>query len=263
MLNQAGVAGVPELILKQLVRTEHPITGQPLTHSTHILHALISSHVDNPLYQLHVLSCLVMRPRGYPIFEFTSLTELLIGFMDCITSEFPNQLQDLFCSPSSAHRDAIKIAKILHCDISLFNLLLILATDRNLLDNILQNLPQVESKSHEILQCLIEKWHPCCGLLAFWGYAVPTPDHPDFSSSDPSSELEHSQTLPILPLKRSTFNSVPVKRVEDVVSVPWNGLKSTDDIVIPMANDPLPKTLYNLNDKLYHTVRPPLLTFQL
>ena len=89
MLNQAGVVGVPELILKQLVQTEHPLTKVLVTNLTHIARTLLSSHFDKPLYHLHVLSRLVTKPCGHPIFEFSSLAELLIGFMDCITSEPP------------------------------------------------------------------------------------------------------------------------------------------------------------------------------
>ena len=89
MLNQAGVVGVPELILEQLVQTEHPLTKALVTNSTHIAHTLLSSHFDKPPYHLCVLSHLVTKPHGHPIFKFSSLAELMIGFMDCIMSEPP------------------------------------------------------------------------------------------------------------------------------------------------------------------------------
>ena len=89
MLNQAGVVGVPELILEQLIQTEHPLTKALITNSTHIACTLLSSHFDKPPYHLHVLSHLVTKPCGYPIFEFSFLAELLIRFMDCIMSEPP------------------------------------------------------------------------------------------------------------------------------------------------------------------------------
>ena len=36
-------------------------------------------------YYLRVLSHLVSKPRGYPIFDFTSLTELLVRVIDCLS----------------------------------------------------------------------------------------------------------------------------------------------------------------------------------
>ena len=97
MLNQAGVVGVPELILEQLIQTEHPLTKALVTNLTHIARTLLSSHFDKPLYHLHVLSCLVTKPRGHPIFKISSLAELLIGFMDCIMSE-PLTVEFLYVS---------------------------------------------------------------------------------------------------------------------------------------------------------------------
>ena len=92
MLNKAGVVGVPQLVHEQLVQIEHPVTRQPVANSTHILCTLQvlsrAGHINAPPYQLRVLACLVTRPRGYPIFKFFSLTELLVGFMDCITGKF-------------------------------------------------------------------------------------------------------------------------------------------------------------------------------
>jgi hypothetical protein len=89
MLNKGKVTGVPRLIHEQLVLVEHPITKEMITNSTHILHALLGIPPDDPRYQLRVLSRLVTMPRGYPIFEFSSLAELLVSFFDCITCESP------------------------------------------------------------------------------------------------------------------------------------------------------------------------------
>jgi hypothetical protein len=178
-------------------------------------------------------------------------------------------VDDLLLTKLLAHRDAIKLAKILHRDISLFNLLFTPgAPQRNLLEDLLWSLPQMETKCRETLQGLVDKWCPCHGLLADWGYAVPTPDHPDFSSLDnlfsmsgvplgrPTTHTaECSEKLP-LPhhLKYPPLvDSVPVKRAEDVVFVPCNELQSTDDIVIPMASD-TSQSVDDAKDKLHRTV---------
>ena len=89
MLNKAKVTGAPRLICEQLVPVEHPITKEMITNSTHILRTLLGIPLDDPRYQLRVLSHLVTMPRGYPIFEFSSLAELLVSLFDCITCESP------------------------------------------------------------------------------------------------------------------------------------------------------------------------------
>ena len=178
-------------------------------------------------------------------------------------------MDDLLLTKLLAHRDAIALAKVLHCDISLFNLLFVPGTpQRNLLEDLLQSLPQMETECHETLQGLIDKWCPRHGLLADWGYAVPTPDHPDFSSLDDSFFMsgvplghptthtaEQSETLPLphRPQYPPLVDSVPVKRAEGVVFVPCSKLKSTDDIVIPMASD-TSQNMDDAKDKLHRTV---------
>ena len=83
MLGEAGVKGIPVLVHEQQVQMQHPITGQFLNQSTHILRSLVT--VDSrALYYLHVLSCLVSKPRGHPLFNFTCLAELLVGIIDCL-----------------------------------------------------------------------------------------------------------------------------------------------------------------------------------
>ena len=83
MLEMAGVKGVPILVHKQQVQTQHPVTRESINHSTHILRTLLGLS-SQPLYYLRVLSHLVSRPRGYPIFDFSSLSELLVGLVDCL-----------------------------------------------------------------------------------------------------------------------------------------------------------------------------------
>jgi hypothetical protein len=175
-------------------------------------------------------------------------------------------VDDLLLTKLLAHHDAIKLTKILHCDISLFNLLFAPGTlQRNLLEDLLQSLPQMETKCCKTLQGLIDKWCPRHGLFDDWGYAVPTPDHPDFSSLDDSFSMsgvpsgrptthtaEHSETLPLLHRLQypPVVDSVLVKQAEDIVFVPCNELQSTDDIVIPMASD-MSQSVDDAKDKLH------------
>ena len=84
ILEVAKVKGVPRLVHEQQVQTKHPVTQQILNHSTHILRSLLGIMDGDPPYNLHVLSRLISKPRGYPIFDFTSLAELLITLIDCL-----------------------------------------------------------------------------------------------------------------------------------------------------------------------------------
>ena len=52
------------------------------------------------------------------------------------------------------------MARILHQDVSLFNLLFAVLNNKKLFDDILQNLPGAQSESHTALQDLIDKWRP-------------------------------------------------------------------------------------------------------
>ena len=83
MLEMAGVKGVPILVHEQQVQTQHPVTRESINHSTHILCTLLGLS-SQPSYYLCVLSRLVSRLRGYPIFDFSSLSELLVGLIDCL-----------------------------------------------------------------------------------------------------------------------------------------------------------------------------------
>ena len=86
MLGEAGVKGVPILVHEQQVQTQHPVTGQILNHSTHILRSLVTADSRAPYY-LRVLSRLVSKPRGHPLFDFNCLAELLVGIIDCLCGE--------------------------------------------------------------------------------------------------------------------------------------------------------------------------------
>ncbi|KAI9457679.1 hypothetical protein HD554DRAFT_2301350, partial [Boletus coccyginus] len=87
ILERAKVKGVPRLVHEQQVQTEHLVTRQILNHSTRILRSLVSVTDCDPPYDLRVLSRMVSKPRGYPIFDFTSLAELLVALIDCLCGE--------------------------------------------------------------------------------------------------------------------------------------------------------------------------------
>lgn len=85
-LNNANVKGVPQLIHKQQVQAPHPSgTGVTVNMSMHFLHAFLLLSYSHP-YQLQVLSCLVTEPCGASIMSFSSLTELLIAFINYVSS---------------------------------------------------------------------------------------------------------------------------------------------------------------------------------
>ena len=107
----AGVKGVPILVHEQQVQTEHPVTREFINHSTHILHMLLVPS-PQPLCYLRVLSRLVSRPRGYPIFDFNLLPELLVGLIDCLSGVSDPLLPDLENLHLVAHRNALKRAHI-------------------------------------------------------------------------------------------------------------------------------------------------------
>ena len=87
MLEKANMKCVPRLVHEQQIWTQHPITQGPINYSTHILCSLVNG-CPQSLYSLHALSHLVLKPRGYPIFDFTSLSELLIGLINCLCGAY-------------------------------------------------------------------------------------------------------------------------------------------------------------------------------
>lgn len=214
MLKKAGVHGVPTLTHEQQVRTLHPVTREIVNHSTHIFRTLLSGSSE-PSYYLRVLSRLVSRPRGYPIFDFNSLAELLVALVDCLGGASKPVSPEPKHSLLVVHRNALRRAGILHRDISLFNLLLVLAIHNDLGEDFLGAL-QVEPEKAE-LQGKIQKLSRR-GLLCDWGYAVPTGDTEDFTQGDVSGI-------------RSSSENEPLSRAK---------LTNSHNIVIPVADDPLP-----------------------
>ena len=240
----ARVKGVPILVHEQQVQTEHPVTQEFINHSTHILCTLLGPS-PQPSYYLCVLSRLVSRPRGYPIFDFNSLPELLVRLIDCLSSVSDPLLPDLENLHLVAHRDALKRVHILHHDISLFNLLLVLAMHSNLGEDFLDHVLQGPEKTR--VQAKIQKLS-CRGHLGDWGYAVPTDDacSKDFTQG-------------------ATTGATGVCISGKTQPVSWVNLKDTHNIIIPMADEPLPSGASSLIDTspLQHTVCFPLYIYPL
>ena len=215
LLGMAGVEGVPRLVHEQQVQTHHPVTQELLNHSTHILHTLVKGSSPSSYY-LRVLSHLISKPRGYPIFDFTSLSKLLVGLIDCLCGAFqllPSGANNLCLV---AHCNALKGPHILHHDISLFNLLLVMVIHSKLGEGFLDRVLQ-ESKRAAI-RVKIQRL-PRRGLLSDWGYAVPTYDFSCNNLTPAASSGIHvkGETAPLSP----------------------SDLRNTHDIIIPMAKEPL------------------------
>ncbi|KAF8440257.1 hypothetical protein L210DRAFT_802559, partial [Boletus edulis BED1] len=200
MLEMAGVEGVLRLVHEQQVQTCHPVTQELLNHSTHILHTLVKGSSPPPYY-LRILSRLISTPRGYLIFDFTSLSELLVGLINCLC----------------AHRNALKGPHILHHDISLFNLLFIMAIHSKLGEDFLDRV--LEEPKRATIRAKIQRL-PCRGFLGDWGYAFPMYD----------SSCNN--------LTPSTTSGIHVKGETAPLSL--SDLRDTHDIIIPIAEEPLP-----------------------
>lgn len=235
MLEKAGVKGVPLLVHEQQVQTEHLVTRELLNNSTHFFRSLIDCS-PRPSYYLRVMSRLVSKPRGYPIFDFTSLAELLVGVIDCLggASQLP---------PSSAnylrlvaHRDALKRGHILHRDVSLFNLLFVAALHSNLGEDFLARV--LEETDKVTIRAKIQTL-PRRGHLGDWGYAVP---------SDDSACNDDLQTPDITPGIYVSGEAAPLRQSD---------LKNVHNIVIPVADEPLPSdsSLSTDANPLHRTVR--------
>lgn len=86
-LNDANVEGVPLLLNEQQVQGPHPSrTDVKMNMSTHFLRTLLSVSYNRPSYQLRVLSRLLTEPFGVSITSFSSLAELLVAFIDYVSS---------------------------------------------------------------------------------------------------------------------------------------------------------------------------------
>ena len=219
MLEKAKVKSVPILVHKQQVQTPHPITQEFVNHSMHTLHTLLHRS-SQASYYLHVLSHLVSKPRGYPIFNFNLLAELLVGLINCLCGASKLLSPTTANLHLAAHHDALKQAHILHCDISLFNLLLVLAMHNDVWEGFLDQV--LKGPEKDVVRAKIQKLS-CHGLLANWGYAIPI----DYSQSGNPSQGDDTDTTGIC----ISGKTEPVSRTN---------LKDMHNILIPMANEPIP-----------------------
>ena len=92
--------------------------------STHLLRTLLS-HIKVPSYHVHVLSRLLTEPLGQRIFDFSSLAELLVVFIDYVLSRHNVYFAYRLLTLRSVHKNAVEKARILHRDMSLLNFLLV------------------------------------------------------------------------------------------------------------------------------------------
>ena len=115
----------------------------------------------------------------------------------------------------AAHRDALQVVHVLHRDISLFNLLLILAMQSDLGVDFIDRALQEPERTR-----IQEKIHKLSGrgLLGDWGYGIPMGD------------VHHS--LGPTPGIRVAGQTKVLRRKD---------LHDTHSIVIPVADQPLPE----------------------
>lgn len=91
MLHKANVKGVPKLVSEEQVKAHHPSpnVSTAINNSTHHLRTLAlkpGASVNNIPYHLRVHSRLVSEPVGSLITTFSCLGELLVVFIDYVTS---------------------------------------------------------------------------------------------------------------------------------------------------------------------------------
>ena len=87
-LNEAGIRGVPKLLHEQQVTRPHPTHPNiQVNQSTHFLRSLLSD-VNITNYHARVLSRLLTELLGKQLMDFSSLTELLVAFIDYVLSMY-------------------------------------------------------------------------------------------------------------------------------------------------------------------------------
>ncbi|KAI6000007.1 hypothetical protein EDD15DRAFT_2362544 [Pisolithus albus] len=154
-------------------------------------------------------------PKGDPIYDFSSLAELLVGLIDCL----------------KAHFDAFEIAGVLHRDISLFNLLLFVLVngDECRIDFLQSNV--LDDTECTQLEEKIKAQVTRRSLLADWGYAVPALKCGTDASpgESPCSGLNRSPNLYV----RSPGDSEMKTKLQNL-------LEGKDSIVIPMVGESIP-----------------------
>ena len=259
ILEEFGIEGVPRLIHEQQVQTRHLEDGDLLINqATHILRSLVADPLPHDCkYHLRVQTRMVSTPKGEPIYEFSSLAELLVGIVDSLQGEshLTDILEPAVTHESVAHLDAFVIAGVLHRDISLFNLLFVtLAEGKRRAMKFLQTSALSEDEGARLTQKIADNVARR-GLLADWGYAIPNqkPTKADLRNDQPgrlSSVPDSSPTLYVrLP---GSGSETTMKRQRE--------LNGKDSIVIPLVHESLPEDPNSPIDAspLHRTVRPQL-----
>ncbi|KAI5994537.1 hypothetical protein EDC04DRAFT_2910536 [Pisolithus marmoratus] len=197
ILNVCKIKGIPTLVHEEQVKAPYPSTNS---------------------YYLHVLSHIITHPVGNLITEFSCLGELLVAFLDYIV----------------AHKNAVEITHVLHCDISLFNLLLAFVTQRSDHLEFVQRMSSLSAADQTALCTRIVSIKQR-GVLADWGYAVPMAEPTTITNSA-------SPTLPIKQLSRVEYESsnfVPIVPVNSKDAPPSltlvSDLTEEDNIVLAMG----------------------------
>ena len=177
LLNEKGIQSVPSLLYEGQVRTLL-VTSEEILANTHFIRlTLLWNPTSCPHdYHLHILYCLITQPIGILITEFHSLGELLVAFLNYLIGEcLPFKTSPYSSDRILAHKDAHKIAHILHCDISLVNLLLTWQTEgQSCHETWMMHLLPLQRDSLKKIKNL--QWR---GVLADWGYAVLLPTTTD------------------------------------------------------------------------------------
>ncbi|KAI6107692.1 hypothetical protein EV401DRAFT_2077013 [Pisolithus croceorrhizus] len=192
ILDVYKVEGIPTLVHEEQVKVPYPsvIEGLQLNSSTHFIQAYLAHYKTNPYY-LRVLSHIVTHPVSDLITAFSCLGELLVAFLDYIV----------------AHKNAVEITHVLHCNISLFNLLLASVTQRSDHLEFIQRMSSLSAADQTPL-CTRVASVKQQGVLADWGYAVPMAEPTTITSSvtptppveEPTqAESKSSNFVPIMP----------------------------------------------------------------
>ncbi|KAF8547632.1 hypothetical protein OG21DRAFT_1490051 [Imleria badia] len=221
LLNEKGIQGVPSLVYEGQVRTPL-VAGREILANTYFIRSLL---LRNPTslpcdYHLHVLYRLITRPIGILITEFHSLRELLVAFLDYIVAH-----------KDAREMDAREIARILHRDISLVNLLLAWrmkgrSCHKTWMTNLsLDQRNLLKERINEL------QW---CGVLADWGYVVLLPATadevgPDMPLTSVLSQNASSENQ-VLVTNRESAGAVPVP-------TPISQLTWEDEIVVLSAKE--------------------------
>jgi hypothetical protein len=261
ILEEFGIEGVLRLFHEQQVQTRHLENENLLINqATHILHSLVTDPLPQDCkYHLWVHTRMVSTPKGDPIYEFSSLAELLVGIVNSLQGEshLTDILEPAVTHKSIAHLNPFVKAGVLHRDISLFNLLFVaLVEGKQRAMKFLQTSGLSEDEAAQPTQKIADNVARR-GLLADWGYMIPnqkptTADLPNEQPGGLSSVPDSSPTI---------YVRLPGSGLEMKTTMKCqNELNGKDCIVIPLVHESLPENPSSPIDAspLHRTVRPQL-----